>query len=167
MRRLSRGGDTLGTMRWRTGFCLTLVSMAALALSACGVLPGSAPAATPTSPAAAPTAAPAAGPSPSPKPAAAAASPAASPAAQATSTAAPTTAVAPANTVYVGNTDGEGVFLRNTPVMDDKAKAYPDGTALTIIGDDVDGDGQHWKHVKTPDGEQGYVPSQYTTTTPP
>jgi Bacterial SH3 domain len=71
------------------------------------------------------------------------------------------------NTVYVGNTDGEGVFLRNTPKMDDKAQAYPDGTALTVIGEDVDGDGQHWKHVKTPDGQEGYVPSMYTTAAPP
>jgi len=41
----------------------------------------------------------------------------------------------------VGNTDGEGVFIRKTPAMDDKVRAYSDGTALTIIGDDVDGDG--------------------------
>ena len=65
--------------------------------------------------------------------------------------------------MYVGNTDGEGVYLRNSPAMDDKNKAYPDGTALTIIGDDVTGDGQTWKHVKAPDGTEGYVPAQYTT----
>jgi hypothetical protein len=69
--------------------------------------------------------------------------------------------------VYVGNTDGEGVFIRKTPSMDDKVRAYSDGTALTVIGDDVDGDGQHWKHVRTPDGLEGYVPSQYTVATPP
>ena len=69
--------------------------------------------------------------------------------------------------MYVGNTDGEGVYIRNTPTMDDKARAYPDGTALTIIGDDVDGDGQHWKHVRTPDGLEGYVPAMYTTDAPP
>jgi hypothetical protein len=68
--------------------------------------------------------------------------------------------------VYVGNTDGEGVYIRNSPSMDDKNKAYADGTALTIIGDDVSGDGQTWKHVKTPDGTEGYVPSQYTTDSP-
>jgi hypothetical protein len=69
--------------------------------------------------------------------------------------------------VYVGNTDGEGVYVRNTPVMSDRVRAYADGTALTIIGDDVDGDGQHWKHVRTPDGLEGYVPAMYTTTTQP
>lgn len=68
--------------------------------------------------------------------------------------------------MYVGNTDGEGVFIRNTPVMADRNTAYPDGTALTIIGDDVDGDGQHWKHVRAPDGTEGYVPAMYTTDSP-
>jgi hypothetical protein len=67
----------------------------------------------------------------------------------------------------VGNTDGEGVYVRNSPSMADRNKAYPDGTALTIIGDDVDGDGQHWKHVRTPDGLEGYVPAMYTTDAPP
>jgi hypothetical protein len=74
---------------------------------------------------------------------------------------------ASATTVWVGNTDGEGVFVRNTPVMADRAKAYPDGTPLTIVGDDIDGDGQTWKHVKTPDGLEGYVPSIYTVDSPP
>jgi hypothetical protein len=75
--------------------------------------------------------------------------------------------VASTNTVWVGNTDGQGVFVRNTPVMADRVRAYPDGTPLTIVGDDVDGDGQHWKHVKTPDGLEGYVPSIYTVDAQP
>ena len=31
----------------------------------------------------------------------------------------------------------------------------------------VDGDGQHWKHIKTPDGLEGYVPSIYTVDAQP
>jgi hypothetical protein len=69
--------------------------------------------------------------------------------------------------VWVGNTDGEGVYIRKTPAMDDRIRAYPDGTQLTIIGDDVDADDQHWKHVRTPDGLEGYVPSIYTTAEAP
>ncbi|HEY1298820.1 MAG TPA: SH3 domain-containing protein [Chloroflexota bacterium] len=143
--------------------------LATLWCAGCGVLPGtsSAPPPTPTSGgAAAPAVSPGASPSASGSPAAAASpSPAATTAAAggATSVAKPT---APPNTVYVGNTDGEGVFIRKTPAMDDKVRAYSDGTPLTLIGEDVDGDGQHWKHVRTPDGLEGYVPSQYTTTTP-
>jgi hypothetical protein len=74
---------------------------------------------------------------------------------------------ASSQTVWVGNTDGEGVFVRNTPAMADRARAYADGTPLTIIGEDVEGDGQQWKHVRTPDGLEGFVPSMYTVDTPP
>jgi len=70
-------------------------------------------------------------------------------------------------TVWVGNTDGQGVYVRTTPVMADRARPYPDGTPLTVVGEDVDGDGQHWKHIETPDGVEGYVPSRYTVDTPP
>jgi hypothetical protein len=69
--------------------------------------------------------------------------------------------------VWVANTDGQGVYVRKTPAMGDRLRAYPDRTELTIIGDDVDGDGQHWKHVRTPDGLEGYVPSMYTTAEAP
>jgi hypothetical protein len=154
-------------MRWYARLRPTAVALVGLLLCACGALPGSAPAAAPTSPPPPPPSSsspsPAASPSPSP---AAAASPTAGSAAapQATNTSAPAAPAGP--TVYVGNTDGEGVYIRNTPVMDDRNQAYPDGTALTIIGPDVEGDGQSWKHVKAPDGTEGYVPAMYTTTTP-
>ena len=133
---------------------LALVSL--LVVTACGVLPGAAPAATPTTAA---TTQPTAQATPTRQ---------ASPAA-ATAAPKPTEAPKPsaANTVYVGNTDGEGVYVRKTPNMDDKVSAYSDGTALAIIGDDVDGDGQHWKHVRTPDGLEGFVPAMYTSDAPP
>lgn len=126
-----------------------------LVLSACGG--GSAeqpPAAPATALPAAPTATRPSAASPGPSPAA---RPSPSPAATSAS----------AQVVYVANTDGEGVYVRQTPAMADKVRAYPDGTALTVIGDDVDGDGRHWKHVRAPDGLDGYVPSTYTDATPP
>jgi hypothetical protein len=133
--------------------CLTLV------LAACGG--SAAPAASTAEPAAAPTSAPTV----ARAAASVVAAPSASPsAARPAATGAP---AARANTVYVGNTDSQGVFIRKTPVMADRLRAYPDGTALTIAGDDVDGDGQHWRHVKTPDGVEGYVPAMYTVETPP
>jgi hypothetical protein len=133
--------------------------MALLAATACGILPGSAPAATPTpATTVAPTAA-----ATATTQAAATATATAAPLTKPTSTPEP---AASGNSVYVGNTDGEGVFLRKTPVMADRLNAYADGTQLTIIGDDVDGDGQHWHHVRAPDGTEGYVPAVYTTDTP-
>jgi hypothetical protein len=141
---------------WRT---LLGAGSLALVLSACGGLgglTGSPP--TPESTVA---------PTIVPTVARAAASPVASPSAAPRPTATTAVVVAKTDTVWVGNTDGQGVFVRKTPVMADRLKAYPDGTPLTIAGDDVDGDGQHWKHVKTPDGLDGYVPSIYTVDAQP
>lgn len=69
--------------------------------------------------------------------------------------------------VWVGNTDGQGVYLRASPAMEDRVKAYADRTPLTIIDVDVDGEGMKWHHVRAPDGEEGFVPVQYTVTTEP
>jgi Bacterial SH3 domain len=91
--------------------------------------------------------------------------PTATAAPQPTST--PEPAAAASETVWVGNTDGQGVYVRKTPAMADRLRAYPDGTPLTIVGEDVDGDGQHWHHVTTPDGLEGYVPAAYTVDAPP
>jgi hypothetical protein len=135
--------------------CLTLV------LAACGG--SAAPAASTAEPAAAPSSAPTV----ARAAASVVASPSALPSAAAKPAATTVAAAANVNTVYVGNTDSQGVFIRKTPVMADRLRAYPDGTALTIAGDDVDGDGQHWRHVKTPDGVEGYVPAMYTVETPP
>jgi hypothetical protein len=135
------------------------VLIGSLTLSSCGILPGGqsptptvpAPAASPTTPA-----------SPVPtKPAAAPASPTPVPA-KPTATAEPS-----AQTVWVGNTDGIGVYIRRTPSMADRVRAYPDNTPLELIGEDVFGDGQRWHHVKAPDGLEGYVPVIYTVDTPP
>jgi len=124
----------------------------------------------PTAPAAPPTTVPA----PSAKPSVAA-SVAPSPSAAPPPTLAPTvptstppqatdTAAPSSETVFVGNTDGQGVYLRNTPATNDRLRAYSDGTALQIIGPDVEGDGLQWHHVRAPDGAEGYVPVMYTVT---
>ena len=144
--------------RLRAG--LALISMAVL--TACGGGTAAAPTAEP--PAAATSAPAAAKPSVSTVPSPAAVAAATSPAPAAAAPAAPGK---PVSTVYVGNTDGEGVYVRKTPAMSDRVRAYADGTALIIIGDEVDGDGQHWRHVRTPDGLEGYVPAMYTVETPP
>jgi hypothetical protein len=69
-------------------------------------------------------------------------------------------------TIFVGNTDGMGAYVRQRPAMADKIKAYPDGTALTIIGPGTQAEGQSWLRVRAPDGVDGWVPQQYTIDTP-
>lgn len=61
----------------------------------------------------------------------------------------------------VGNTDGVGAFLRRTPRMDDRIKAWVDGTRMEILGPTVDGDGHKWKKVRAPDGVEGYIPESF------
>ncbi len=85
--------------------------------------------------------------------------------ASASSALVPTATVAP-RVFVVGNTDGDGVFLRRTPSMADKDTAYVDGTRLTVIGADVTAEGEVWHHVRTPDGKMGYVPAKYTVDPP-
>src|SRR5688572_14743540 len=66
----------------------------------------------------------------------------------------------------VANTDGDGVYLRRTPSMNDRDTAYPDDTELVAIGPDVTAEGEVWHHVRTPDGKEGYVPAKYTVAKP-
>ena len=74
--------------------------------------------------------------------------------------------VTTADVVYIGNTGGIGVFLRRTPQAADRLKAYPDNTRLVVIGPDVGAEGRPWRHVRAPDGVEGYVPAQYTSGQP-
>ena len=95
----------------------------------------------------------------------------AGPAPTATTVAAPAPAGVPAATAppqapgrvfVVGNTGGQGVYLRRTPRPDDRDRAYPDGTRLEQVGEDTTAEGTTWRHVRAPDGRIGWVPAQYT-----
>jgi hypothetical protein len=72
------------------------------------------------------------------------------------------------NTVWIANTDGGGVFLRNAEHEGDRTDVVlADRTPLTVTGDEVEGDGQRWYPVKTADNRDGFVQVIYTTRTPP
>ena len=62
---------------------------------------------------------------------------------------------------YVGNTDGDGVYIRRTRHMEDKIKAWPDGTEMIEISAAVEVENRLWRHVRDPDGNEGYVPAEY------
>jgi len=70
--------------------------------------------------------------------------------------------------VWVANTDGGGVFLRNSPDDGDRTSTVlADNTPLTVTGELTEGDGENWYPVTTDDGSVGYVPRQYTSPTDP
>jgi Domain of unknown function (DUF4352) len=70
--------------------------------------------------------------------------------------------------IWVANTDGEGVNVRNTPNSSDRSDhGYKDGTPLTQLGDPISAGGATWLRVTGSDGFDGFIPAQYTATTPP
>jgi SH3-like domain-containing protein len=130
---------------------LPLLLLLALA-SACAPSP---PVATPT---AKPEAGPAVVPTSTLVPPSATPSPAPS---SLTATPAPPTAT-PLPRFRVGNTGGEGVYVRREPRQDaERVKAWPDGTVMTALGAPTQTAGEWWERVRDPDGNEGHVKTQY------
>jgi hypothetical protein len=76
---------------------------------------------------------------------------------------------APAQALFfiVTGTSGEGLFLRPQPSSQgDPLTTLPDGTRLEQIGDDVPGGDYVWRHVRAPDGQEGYVAVDFLTAAP-
>jgi hypothetical protein len=63
--------------------------------------------------------------------------------------------------VVMGNTEGQGVYLRRTPRMDDGLVAWPDGTRLEVVGPQTTAEGREWLNVRDPHGQVGWVPAEY------
>lgn len=97
----------------------------------------------------------------SPVAASAGASPVAAQVQPSSVSASPAVATSQGEWLVVGNTDGEGVFLRRTPSMDDRLEPFEDGTRMRIIGPDREAEGRRWKHVQVENGLVGWVPAQY------
>ena len=64
-------------------------------------------------------------------------------------------------TMVVGNTGGMGVYVRRTPNMGDKLRAWPDNTPMQILDRNISSGGREWMKVRSPDGAEGYVPEAY------
>ncbi len=73
---------------------------------------------------------------------------------------------APQRFVVTG-TAGEGLFLRPAPSTEGAPlTTLPDGTVIEQIGDDVAGGDRMWRHVRSPDGQEGYVAVDFLTAAP-
>jgi hypothetical protein len=78
----------------------------------------------------------------------------------------PPTPAAPQRFTVTG-TDGQGLLLRPAPSTDGAAlTTLPDGTVIEQIGDDVAGGDRMWRHVRAPDGTEGYVAIDYLAPAP-
>lgn len=73
----------------------------------------------------------------------------------------------PERLFQVGNTGGDGVWLRRTPDMADVMVAWPDGAKMVEVGEDVVVGSLHWKKVRDPAGNEGYIPAQFLVTSNP
>ncbi|MFN8634781.1 MAG: hypothetical protein U0893_13070 [Chloroflexota bacterium] len=73
------------------------------------------------------------------------------------STLRPTTAA----TFVVTNTLGRGMAIKSTPASRDPGKAWPDGTKMFGLGAEQDAYGWTWRWVRDPDGNTGWMPSNY------
>ena len=70
-------------------------------------------------------------------------------------------------TLYIGKTDGDGAYIRGSVDTTDRIKAWPDGTEMVVVGPAVAAGGRVWRNVRDPDGNVGFVPSEYLVDTLP
>ncbi|MDZ4719365.1 MAG: SH3 domain-containing protein [Roseiflexaceae bacterium] len=67
----------------------------------------------------------------------------------------------------VTGTNGEGLFLRAGPTSGDQVlMTMPEGSVVTIIGEDEVKPDRVWKHVKTSDGQEGWAGADWLKPTP-
>jgi SH3 domain-containing protein len=67
----------------------------------------------------------------------------------------------------VVNTGGTGLSMRPEPNTNTQPlKTLPEGMIVTIIGDDSVGADRVWKHVRDPDGTEGWVVSDFLQSVP-
>lgn len=69
-------------------------------------------------------------------------------------------------TLLVGKTGGDGVYIRSSIKPEKKIKVWPDGTTMAVVGNDQTVDSRTWKNVRDPAGNVGWVPAQYLVPTP-
>ena len=125
-------------MSWRV-LCLTAV---AVSVAACSAAPTPPPAVAPTG---------------TPAPAGAEAGPVDSPAATRAGTPLPT-----AIPLVVSGTGADGVSIRRAPGPSGEfIRAWLEGTEMTPLGERRQADGRAWTRVRDPDGNEGWVASDF------
>lgn len=81
----------------------------------------------------------------------------------------PTLAPAPPQNAsfVVSGTGVEGLFLRPEPNTNNAPiKTLPEGTVVTVIGEDSVGPNYTWKHVRDPEGTEGWAAADFLQLVP-
>lgn len=67
----------------------------------------------------------------------------------------------------VTGTSTDGLFLRPEPNTDTSPiTTIPEGSVVTVIGDDSPGPNYNWKHVRAADGSEGWVAADFLQPVP-
>jgi hypothetical protein len=67
----------------------------------------------------------------------------------------------------VTGTGAEGLFLRPDHNSNgDPIKTLPEGTVVTVIGDDFSGPDRVWKHIRDPEGTEGWAAADWLKPAP-
>lgn len=81
---------------------------------------------------------------------------------QASVTAAPAPSVVSGAQFRVFNTGPEGLFLRPEPNSSGTPlKTLPDGTVVTVIGEDYIGPDRVWKNIRDQEGSEGWAAADW------
>ena len=72
----------------------------------------------------------------------------------------------PPEPYFIGNTLGRGMSLRQAPTSADLVKAWPDGTMMEGLGAQQDAQGWTWAWVRDPEGNAGWMPTQFLVRSP-
>jgi len=63
--------------------------------------------------------------------------------------------------LVVSHTEGQGAYVRATPRLDDKLRAWPEGTWLEATGQTAQSESHNWVEVRDPGGSVGWIPQDY------
>ena len=72
----------------------------------------------------------------------------------------------PTEPFLIGNTLGRGMSIRRAPTSADLVRAWPDGTMLEGLGAQQDARGWTWAWVRDPEGNDGWIPTQFLVRSP-
>jgi hypothetical protein len=67
----------------------------------------------------------------------------------------------PPSPLRIAHTGGIGAYLRASPRMADRLRAWPDGTPMLPTGQEMDAEGRRWREVRDPAGTVGWMPATY------